>query len=343
MEEHYAFDQEWEDKGTKYRHWVFTYFPRTNDCEKWMDQTLTNKGTKYGCYGMERCPTSGLWHFQGFVSYDNPRSFSGTKKTFRDAHLEPAFTVDRAIQYCMKGDQPKGEWKEHGPEGENWGKDLRFKEFGTKPENEQGRRTDIESMKALILERKLPWCEIALLTNPSNIKWAEHLYRLYPMIRVKAPRVYWFWGPSGSGKTRKAHDMCPEAWLSSGELTYWNGYKEETEVILDDLRKTDIRINGLLRVLDRYKYTVNVKGSHFPLQATTIVVTSCYSPEEFCAGSSENPYQLRRRIEESGGCVERFGTGTEVQGNTNTWTYGNTVQISKTSMIPITQIPDLYN
>lgn len=104
--------------------------------------------------------------------------------------------------------------------------------------------------------------------------------------RNKVRNVYWFYGETGTGKTRKAIEMLHEKyedefWVSSGDIsTFKNGYNGEFGVLLDDLRAGDIRFNDLLRLLDRYRYTVNVKGGTCEWNADDIIITSNLHPLE---------------------------------------------------------------
>lgn len=104
--------------------------------------------------------------------------------------------------------------------------------------------------------------------------------------RNKIRKVFWFWGETGTGKTKLAEELMYEKyeenyWMSSGDISHFkNGYSGEKGVIIDDLRNGDIKFNDLLRLLDRYKYTANIKGSTIPWMADDIIITSPYHPME---------------------------------------------------------------
>ena len=83
---------------------------------------------------------------------------------------------------------------------------------------------------------------------------------------------------SGSGKT----------WCSSGSLKWWQGYDGYENVILDDFRGDFAPLHYMLQVLDRYPFSVEVKGGSRQLLAKRIWITCPYTPEEV--------YKTARRI-----------------------------------------------
>lgn len=97
--------------------------------------------------------------------------------------------------------------------------------------------------------------------------------------------VSWFYGQTGTGKTRKAWQIMEreygkkDIWMSSGDLkSFFNGYKGQKAVILDDMRPGSIRFEFLLRILDGYPVTIPVKGSHVEWLAEKIIITAPVGP-----------------------------------------------------------------
>ena len=80
------------------------------------------------------------------------------------------------------------------------------------------------------------------------------------------------------------------------DLKFWDGYYGQKYVIIDDFRKDFCTFHELLRILDRYPYRVHIKGSSLYLEATTIIITSCFGPEEVYE-TREDLQQLMRRID----------------------------------------------
>lgn len=92
---------------------------------------------------------------------------------------------------------------------------------------------------------------------------------------------YVFWGKTGTGKSLRA-------WTEAGQDSYgkdprtkwWCGYKGERTVVLDEFRG-DIDVSHILRWLDRYPVTVEVKGGSRPLAADRIWITSNLDPRKW--------------------------------------------------------------
>ena len=165
-------------------------------------------------------------------------------------------------------------------------KDGNFKEEGT--------CTDIKKLTTqekykLIKEKKyIEIFEMATLSLPELCKvkqiQRELIINDWPLDGSKNRKVYWFYGKTGTGKTREATkmmiDLYGDNWISlTGDLrTFFDPYNGEKGVIFDDIRKGSIVWNTLLTITDRYRTSVNVKGSRIPWLAETIIFTS---PQHF--------------------------------------------------------------
>jgi len=81
------------------RNWVITLNNYQNT------ELFDNVICKYIAYSKEVAPTTGTPHLQGFISYNNPRSFKSISKLFPRAHLEVAKGTDFDSKvYCSKDD-----------------------------------------------------------------------------------------------------------------------------------------------------------------------------------------------------------------------------------------------
>ena len=146
-------------KNARYRHWCFTLHVRDNqvllDCwnngippSRINDLLLARTGS-YGIIGYEESPNSKARHFQGYIYCRNPVTFSGLKRhLYDDIHLESckASYLDN-IEYCKK--------------------DGRFTEIGTRPSNQQGHRSDLESMCQNIIQDPCNYTS-TIMANPST-------------------------------------------------------------------------------------------------------------------------------------------------------------------------------
>lgn len=121
---------------------------------------------------------------------------------------------------------------------------------------------------------------------------ADHLQ---PVAAVRSCTV--LWGRTGTGKSR-------DAWLAAGVDAYskdprtkfWCGYRGQQNVIIDEFRG-GIDIAHLLRWLDRYPVRVELKGSTYPLMATTFWITSNLPPRMWYPDLDGETYcALERRM-----------------------------------------------
>ncbi|AEM05802.1 REP 2 [Rodent stool-associated circular genome virus] len=106
--------------------------------------------------------------------------------------------------------------------------------------------------------------------------------------RRSAPEVIWIYGTTGSGKSRLAEAYCRKVagedyyFHAPGSLKWWDGYEEQSAVILDDLRRRHLREVGgfsyLLRILDRYDCQIEVKGGFRKNKYNLVIITGQRDP-----------------------------------------------------------------
>lgn len=150
--------------------------------------------------------------------------------------------------------------------------------------------------------------------NFQQIRIFELARVAYTPKRYFKPEVIWVWGPTGSGKTRQVVENETDLWISGKNLKWWQGYENQEATLFDDFRADFCTFHELLRILDRYPYTVEVKGGHRELNSKRMYITSCYPPGEVYR-TREDIEQLMRRCTE----VRHVSNvcGSEVGGNTS--------------------------
>lgn len=271
------------------RGWCFTI----HDCSKGSFEKLQRITASYLIVGDEVAPSTGKQHYQGYVHFANVTRFAAVRKMLPEGtHIEPArgSALENKV-YCSK--------------------EKVLMEVGEVPK--QGKRNDIEVMRALVADGGNMRAACAVARSLQGIKIAEKLLTYDEAPRQEKPWVAWFWGPTGTGKSRAAAEALPDAWWSGKNLRWWQGYDAHDEVIIDDFRGDFCTFHELLRILDRYPFTVEVKGGSRQLVAKKIIITSCAPPERVYKDCGEKVDQLLRRLDE----VREFGTevsGTEVGG-----------------------------
>jgi len=114
-----------------------------------------------------------------------------------------------------------------------------------------------------------------------------------PIIRVTT--VYW--GSTGVGKSKRAWEEAGSAAYSKDPRSkFWFGYKQQPNVIIDEFRG-GIDVAHILRWLDRYPVTVELKGSSTPLYAQNFWITSNLHPQDWYPDlDAETKAALIRRL-----------------------------------------------
>lgn len=263
--------------------WCFTLNNYTEDERSAIQELCASGSVQYLCFGEEVGGINAVPHLQGYLELSRKSRLGGVKglRGLSRAHLEcRRGTSQQAIEYCRK--------------------DGIFSEYGIR--KQQGRRTDLES------------CRDLLLTTGSIHAVAEHHFNLYIQYRrgfesflhlQQKPRTaptmgYWYWGPTGSGKTRKAFAVgkqLGDVFFTPDIRGQWfDGYTGQESVIFDDLTIQDRPpIALLLRLLDRYPLQVPIKGGFTGFTSRRVFFTSNFEFDRVYGGEP-NVEALRRRF-----------------------------------------------
>lgn len=267
----------------RHRNYCFTLNNYTTEEET----QITNLKCKYIIYGREK-GESGTEHLQGFIILSSAKTFSAIKKSLPNrSHIELCKgTPYENFIYCSKD----GDIYENGDRPEKVG---------------QGQRKDLLEIKQKISEQvKIKTLlEKDYIQNYQQLQYAEKLCKYYEKPRTWKPVVKWYYGPPQTGKTQdafeEAHSLTNEddIYVAMDTAMWFDGYDGQSVVIIDDMRKDFIKFHLLLRLLDRYAYRVQTKGSTRQFVAKHIFITSPQRPEDMY-DTREDLGQLLRRIDE---------------------------------------------
>lgn len=261
------------DMKGSYRHWCFTDWK----CEVKYDSTWMN----YLIIGEEIAPTTNNKHFQCHVYSSKKIRFSQIKKLLPiGCHIERSIDPDASIKYCMK-------------EG-------KYQEFGHKPE--QGKRNDLIAIKDSIMNGKKV-NELVLEDPMCYHQYGRTLNKIEDiknsqMKRDFVPYVEWIYGPTGTGKSHYVYSKEGDLYSKSfNDDKWWDGYNYQEAVLLDDYRG-EMKYNELLKLLDKYPYTVPRRGrAPIQMMAKRFYITAPSKPEEiYMNQGSDDIGQLLRRI-----------------------------------------------
>lgn len=261
------------------KRWCFTLNNYT-EAEEVSIQSFISSECSYGIYGRE-VGESGTKHLQGFVIVKRKVRFSQLAGYLGNrAHVEAARgTPNDSRVYCSKDGDIFESGVCPGDDGKVKSRDTLGLEFKSCLEGEGG---VVEFADG----------------NPGAWFFSGHaLLRNY--LGLQRPRerpgvnVQWFYGEPGSGKSRLAHERLPKAYIKDPATKWWTGYVLEVDCIIDDYGPKGISITNLLRWFDRYKCTVEGKGTEMPLFVENWIVTSNYHPREiFRSDSGEEHPQI---------------------------------------------------
>jgi len=109
------------------------------------------------------------------------------------------------------------------------------------------------------------------------------------------------WGSTGTGKSRYCLETYPDAWWkskNSGQQQFWDGYMGEDTIIIDEFYGW-FSWDYLLRLLDRYPFSLDTKHGTIQCSAKKIVLTSNKHPKDWYQRPSylwDDTNPLKRRI-----------------------------------------------
>jgi len=274
-----------KDKGpkrnTRSRNWIITW----NNPDAPIEQVLrAQDDVRFACGQREIGEECGTLHEHAYVEFTRPRSHASLRKLLPKARIEERKgTREQARVYCSK--------EETLVPGTRW-------EFGEWAE--QGKRNDLREIQQA-LRGGASVCDI---------------YDKYPMLAARYPRfidrcadyateprnwkteVRVFLGPTGCGKTQLAHELLPDIWVRP-DGAWFDGYDRHKHVLFDDFdggRDCGISYRFLLRLLDRYRLQVPIKGGFKEWVPRIIIITTNVEPRAWYPWEDYAP--LERRIDE---------------------------------------------
>lgn len=238
-------------------------------------QILQHEAWQYCVIGLETGEEE-TPHLQGYGELKRQRTRDWVSRFILPrAFIEPRRgRQDQAIAYCKKD----GIWIEIGEP------------------RVQGKRSDLEEIQAKI-DEGVPETEIATDHFGSWARYRKSFQAYRELKRGRRPiadrDVRWYWGPPGSGKTKAAWDEFPNLYTHLGGR-WFDGYKGEECVLIDDIQIDEFDRNLLLRLLDRYPMRVEVKGDSVEWTPDVVIVTANHLPEH--QFTCKDPAPLLRRI-----------------------------------------------
>lgn len=258
--------------------WCWTYFPDDPDHDG--PPFFRPESMTYLCYGHEICPTTGRFHYQGFVQFRTKRAMAAVVDALGGdgVHVEPMRSdVYKATKYCEK--------------------DGAFIEFGQRPVH--WKKKNVDAMLD-VLNRGGTLKDL-LEESPAAAVWGfrafDRLKRALVVPFDGVRQVIWIYGEKGAGKTVMARRLLPGAPICRFENFLLHNYDGQSDVIFDELRPARCNYATLLELLGEHPVVARVLYGTIGWAARRIVVTCPDPPTALVLQPGDGSIeQLTRRL-----------------------------------------------
>lgn len=236
---------------------------------------------------VERAPTTGKIHLQGFCCFKNAIGMATAVRLLGGhAHVEPMRgTVQENEVYCGKEDSRiNGPWREGDP-----------------PIN-QGKRTDWHTVRDIVKEGVTDDIIYERFPHLANCSRGVDTLRKFLGPKpeyVRDVRVICLWGPPGSGKSHRARTTYPDAFCVTGayhEGKTFDQYNDESVLILDEFRDIEWPNTFVNALLDKWKLTLTCRYNNKYASWNTVIIISNEDPVMFWGGSASFYRRIQDRI-----------------------------------------------
>lgn len=288
------------------RAFVVTFFidgrPQFNGAQ--MQRDCDEMKTTFAIGQLERCPTTGLDHWQMYLRFANPMTARGivdlVHEHWPDAHVEIARgSPQQNITYCTKQESRADPYD--------------FFETGSRPQ--QGARSDLKSVCDEIAAG-MSVADVAHAYPSTYVRNYNGLQHLENMVKppFEGERVVFvLFGETGAGKTRWAVDMCKR-----NDLTYafinnpttkahvgWIEANSSTKVLIfDDFDERVWSETQILRLTDEYAVTAKSSSGTFNCCHEVVIFTGRTHPSTWTDWRQLDAFM--RRVQRGGGCYQFY-------------------------------------
>lgn len=271
--------------------WSFSSFAGSHVAE--LVKPSFTDDIRFLVYQIERAPTTGALHVQGYVEMYKPKRVKGLNKWYPAHHEKSGGNAASNIEYCTKEGRIEGPWQFGAPQA-------------------QGSRTDLASAIETGKNRGI----IAVIDDHPQV-YAKYHNGLEKIVRRYLPKrnfktiVEIHYGAARVGKTRQAWDRFPDLYEamipSQGKNSWFDDYAGQ-EVVLFDEFQGQYDFCQLKRLLDRYPMKVEVKNGTTQWAPRRIIITSNRAPNTWYPKTFRNEQQLAAFVERIEHTYQYFGT-----------------------------------
>jgi len=221
-------------------------------------------------YQLEKAPTTGQRHLQGFLVTLKTARLTKVSKLLPHAHFEKMRgTVKQNVDYCSKA-----ETKIAGP----WS-------YGVLPVN-QGRRTDWAVVRDDLSTGKTK--QQVLLENPHLAPCFRGIEALVYALKPAPPKqrdinVFYLYGTTNTGKTHRAMNSCEDPYVITGR--YIDGrsfdmYEGQSTLVLDEWTPEEWPLTVMNALLQQWKCPLNCRYNNKYGLWTTVIICTNVQPQD---------------------------------------------------------------
>lgn len=268
------------------RKWVFT-LNNFSEQDKVIlrNESIHDPRVRWVNWGEEIAPSTGTPHLQGAIWFKNPLSRASVRKFLPNGCWFEAArgTAEQCKTYCSKGGHNIFEHGECPIEKRRNGEMERDRYQDAWDAAKEGRLDDIPADIRIRNYGTLQRIRMNEGEKPTSIDGEL--------------QNEWYVGKPGTGKSRTARENYPDNY-NKPLNKWWDGYKGEDYVILDDVDLSCAKYMGTHLKLwaDRYPFTAEIKGSAISIRPKKIIVTSNYTIEEIFKGDYPLIEAIERRF-----------------------------------------------
>jgi len=152
------------------------------------------------------------------------------------------------------------------------------------------------TVEQIILERPHLYHQYGRTLNAIESKYMNTRHR------SEMTQGFWLWGKTGVGKSHMARQIASNATIyvhTTKDKGWWDNYKQQSVVILDDFRG-EIDYNELLKLVDKWPHYVSRRGTEpISFYSDCVIITSSLHPEDVYRkrDAEDSLDQLLRRFE----------------------------------------------
>lgn len=265
--------------NTRGRHWCLTLFYSSewDTAEKLIESFVKNAKIINYIFQLEQCPTTSKKHWQIYIETSQVRFRTLKPSLMKGCHIELARNKQAARLYSMKSSTKlEGPWH-----------NICESDFQELTKKVQGSGKSISEIYQEICQGKITKVEDVAAQNVGVFLRHERSLNSLISSRTKERHhktvVIYLYGATGVGKSRLSRSVSLK--LSDGAEAYyksdgkwWDMYQNEKCVIWDDFRGKSYLFSETLKLLDRYPYKVETKGSMMKFNSEFVFITSNVSP-----------------------------------------------------------------